>query len=111
MFGIFLSCGDDVNKIDENNETILHYLLDSKIPRKKRLIKLVVNAGFDFGRIKSSKYCLPCRMEKERLAFYPEKIRTLLCLGANAICEKMVFMKIDIPLILETIIKTHMHIP
>ena len=65
IFEIFLSCEDDVNKTDDNNETILHYLLDSNISCKRELIKLVVDTGFDFSRVTSSKYCLPCRMKKE----------------------------------------------
>ena len=74
IFGIFLSCGANVNETDDNNETILHYLLDSNISRKKRLIKLVVDAGFDFSRVTSTKYCLPCRMKKEDIFFLPRRM-------------------------------------
>ena len=111
IFGIFLSCEDDVNKTDKNNETILHYLLDSKIFCKRRLIKSVVDAGFDFSRVTSSKYCLPCRMKKEGFSYYPKECNTLQCLAANVICQKTVLMGTDIPFNLWTIIKTHMHIP
>ena len=110
VFEIFLSCGYDVNKTNENKETILHYLLDSKFTRKRELIKLVVDAGFDFSRVTSKKYCLLCRMKKEGFLYYPEECNTLQCLAANVICEKTVFMEINIPAILKTIIKTHMHI-
>ena len=111
MFELFLFCGDDINKTDKNNETILHYLLDSKIFCKRRLIKLVVDAGFDFSRVTSIKYCLPCRMKKEGFLFDPEECKTLQCLAATVICQKTVFRGTDIPPILRTIIKTHMHIP
>ena len=111
IFEIFLSCGDDVNKTDENDETILHYLLDSKISRKRDLIKLVVDTGFNFSRVRSTKYCLPCRMKKEDIFYYPKECNTLQCLAANVICQKTVFEGSDIPPILRTIIKTHMHIP
>ena len=110
IFGIFLSCGYDVNKTDGNNDTILHYLLDSTISRKRRLIKLVVDAGFDFSRVKSLRYCLPCKMKKEGFSYYPEKCNTLQCLAAKVICQKTVFWRTDIPSHLRTIIKTHMHI-
>ena len=110
VLGIFLPCGD-VNKTDENNETILHYLLDSNISHKRRLIKLVVDAGFDFSRVTSTKYCLPCRMKKEGFHFYPEECNTLQCLAANVICQKTVPMLINVHPNLRTIIKTHMHIP
>ena len=108
---ILLICGADVNRTDENYETILHYLLDSKISCKRGLIKLVVDAGFDFSRVRSLKYCLPCRMKKERFFYYPKECNTLQCLAANAFCQKIVFQGSDIPPILRTIIKTHMHIP
>ena len=108
---ILLFCGADVNWTDENYETILHYLLDSKISCKRGLIKLVVDAGFDFSRVRSLKYCLPCRMKKERFFYYPGECNTLQCLAANVFCQKIVFQGSDIPPILRTIIKTHMHIP
>ena len=111
VFEIFLSCGDDIDKTDENDETILHYLLDSKISCKRRLIKSVVDAGFDFRRIASSKYCLPCRMKKEGFLFYPGGCNTLQCLAANVICQKTVSGGTDIAPIFRTIIKKHMHIP
>ena len=111
IFEICLSCGDDVNKTDDNNETILHYLLDSEISRKRELIKLVVDAGFDFSRVTSTKYCLPCRMKKENIFYYPKECNTLQCLAANVICQKTVFWANNVPTILRTIIKTHMHIP
>ena len=110
-FRIFLSCGADVNQTDENNETILHYLLDSKISCKRELIKLVIDAGFDFGRITSSKYCLPCRMKKEGFFYYPEECKTLQCLAANAFCQKIVSNGTDISSVFRTIIQAHMHYP
>ena len=48
-FWVFLSCGADVNKA---NKTPLHYLLDTKLSRKRKLIKSV-NTGFDFIGITS----------------------------------------------------------
>ena len=108
---ILLFCRADVNRTDENDETILHYLLDSKLSCKRDIIKLVVDAEFDFGRVRSLKYCLPCRMKKERCFYYPKECNTLQCLAANVICQKTVFEGSDIPPVLRTIIKTHMHIP
>ena len=67
---ILLFCGADVNWTDENDETILHYLLDSKISCKRDLIKLVVDTGFNFSRVKSIKYCLPCRMKRDFFFFF-----------------------------------------
>ena len=110
IFRIFLSCKDDVNKTDDNNETILHYLLDSEISCKRELIKSVVDAGFDFNRVTSSKYCLRCRMKKEGFSYYPKECNTLRCLAANVFCQNRVLKGSNISSNLRTIIEIHMQI-
>ena len=111
LLKMFLLCGTNVNQTDDNDETVLHYLLDSNISREREFTELIIDAGFDFSRVTSTKYCLPCRMKKKRLFCYPEECNTLQCLAAKVICEKTVFWGTDIPPILRTIIQMHMNVP
>ena len=98
----------NVNSTDEEGKTILHKVLESHLPNKMEIVKLMIDNGFNFQLVTFNQYCLPCHMEKQGILPNPLENRTLQCLAARSFCEKTFDYYSDVPRHLKTIVNSHL---
>ena len=106
---IFLEHRANVNSTDKLGKTVLHTLIESNYTSQK-VVKDIIECGFDFHPVKYDEYCLRCRMEREGILLNPVKHGSLQCLATKAFCEKAMTCFNDLPYHLTAIVNSHLYL-
>lgn len=110
IMSVLFHCRANVNSADIEGKSVLHEIVESSMSDKD-IVELIINNGFDFHLVKCEEYCLPCRMERDRILPNPVKHLSLQCLATRAFCEKTMDSLSDVPYHLLAIVNSHMYLP